>query len=132
MRTIAKWSAWNKFYVAAFVLYSALLCFVSLTVFVSALRQHAALTASDIVIQTLMTLFLPVQLLGIRKPRLASGLLFAGAATDLALTLFLNAHARTNTSGALNASLLFLGFPMLASAIVFHLLSRPASPFIEP
>ena len=122
----AKWSVWNKFYVAAFILYSALLCFVSTTVFISALRQHATMTPSDIVIQTLMTLFLPVLIFGIRKPRLASGLLFAGAATDLALTLFINAHAAANTSGTLNTSLLFLGFPMLASAIVFHLISRSA------
>jgi hypothetical protein len=124
MPNVAKWSAWNKFYIAAFILYSALLCFVSSTVFVSALRQHAPLTASDLVIQALMTFFLPALLLGIRKPRLASGLLFAGAATDLALTLFMNTHVASNPSGTLNASLLFLGFPMLASAIVFHLISR--------
>jgi hypothetical protein len=124
MPSPARWSAWNKFYVATFILYSALLCFVSTTVFISALRQHATMTASDIVMQTLMTFFLPVLILGIRKPRLASGLLFAAAATDLALTLFTNAHASTSASGALNASLLFLGFPMLASAITFHLISR--------
>jgi hypothetical protein len=124
MSNVARWSAWNKFYVAAFVLYSALLCFVSSTVFISGLRQHASLTPSDLIIQTLMTLFLPLLLFGIRKPRLASGLLFAGAATDLALTLFMNTHTATTASGALNASLLFLGFPMLASAIVFHLISR--------
>ncbi len=124
MPSVAKWSTWSKFYIISLLLYSALLCFVSTKVFVSALQQHSPLKASDILIQALMTLFLPTLILGIWKQRLASGLLFAGAATDLALTLFLSVHTASSMSGMLSASLLFLGFPMLASAILFHLGSR--------
>ena len=127
MPNAVKWSTWNKFYVGAFLLYGGLLWFVSMTVFLAAIKHGARLKPSDIVIQSLMTIFLPILIVGIWKQRLASGLLFAGAATDLALTLFLNTRAGNGMGGVLNASLLFLGFPMLASAIIFHLLSRPTS-----
>jgi hypothetical protein len=131
MPIIAKWSVWSKFYVISLLLYSALLCFVSTKVFVAAVQQHSPLKASDIVIQALMTLFLPMLILGIWKPRLTSGLLFAGAATDLALMLSTYAHPG-NMSGMLSASLLFLGFPMLASAILFHLISRTSARTLLP
>ena len=127
MPSTTKWTIWSRFYVGAFLLYGGLLWFVSMSVFLAAIKHGARLKPPDIVIQSLMTLFLPILILGIWKQRLASGLLFAGAATDLALTLFLNAHTGNGMGGLLNASLLFLGFPMLASALIFHLLSRTTS-----
>ena len=128
MRSAAKWTIWTKFYVAAFLLYGGLLWFVSTTVFLAAIKHGARLKPSEIIIQTLMTLFLPISIFGIWKPRVASGLLFAATASDLALTLFMDAHGASSTTGIFNASILFLGFPMLATALIFHMLSRTASP----
>jgi hypothetical protein len=65
MRNAAKWSIWNKFYIADPLLCSGLLFFVSLTVFVSALRQGSQLKTSDFIIQTLMTFFLPLLVIGL-------------------------------------------------------------------
>jgi hypothetical protein len=124
----ARWSIPNRFLAGALILYSALVCVLSLHVFVTAVHDGSPLNFASITVQTLTTLFLPLLILGIWKPRLASALLFAAAAAILALT-FTNAHAAASeTAGLIGASLLFLGVPMLGSAIFFHLLSRPIAP----
>ncbi len=124
----ARWSVPNRFLAGALILYSALLCAISFHVFFTAVQQGSPLNFASITVQTLTTLFLPLLILGIWKPRLASALLFAAAAAILALT-FTNAHsAASTTAGMIGASLLFLGVPMLGSAIFYHLISRPTSP----
>lgn len=128
MRSPMKWTIWNRVYVAAFLLYGGLLWFVSTTVFLASIKQHARLTPSEIILQTLMTIFLPLSILGIWKPRIASGLLFAAAIADLALTLSMHVHGAGSTTGIFNASLLFLGLPTLATALLYQMLARAASP----
>lgn len=124
----ARWSVPNRFLAGALILYSALLCAISFHVFFTAVRQGSPLNFAGITVQTLTTVFLPLLILGIWRPRLASALLFAAAAAILALT-FTNAHsAASATAGMIGASLLFLGVPMLGSAIFFHLISRPIAP----
>jgi hypothetical protein len=122
----ARWSVPNRFLAGALILYSALLCAVSLHVFYTALHQGAPLNFASIAVQTLTTLFLPLLLVGIWKPRLTSALLFAAAAAILALTLASAHDTASGTAGLVGASLLFLGVPMLGSAIFFHLVSRTA------
>jgi len=123
-----RWSIPNRFLVGALILYSALVCALSLHVFVTAIHDGSSLNFASISVQTLTTLFLPLLILGIWKPRLTSALLFAAAAAVLALT-FTNAHAAASeTAGLIGASLLFLGVPMFGSAIFFYLISRPIAP----
>lgn len=125
MANSARWTVPNRFVAGALILYSALVCVLSLHVFITAIHDGSPLNFASITVQILTTLFLPLLILGIWKPRLASTLLFAAAAAVLALT-FTNTHATASeTAGLIGASLLFLGVPMLASAIFFHLISRP-------
>jgi hypothetical protein len=124
----ARWSTPNRFLAGALILYSALVCALSLHVFVTAIHDGSPLNFTSIAVQTLTALFLPLLILGTWKPRLSSALLFAAAAATLALT-FTNAHAAASeTAGLVGASLLFLGVPMLGSAIFFYLISRPTAP----
>jgi len=124
----ARWSVPNRFLAGALILYSALVCALSLHVFVTAIHDASPLNLASIAVQALTILFLPLLVLGIWKSRLASALLFLAAATILALT-FTNGHAApSETAGLIGASLLFLGVPMLGSAIFFHLISRPIGP----
>ena len=127
MRSAVNWTIWNRVYVAAFLLYGGLLWFVSTTVFLAAIKQHARLTPSEIILQTLLTIFLPISILGIWKPRIASVLLFVAAA-DLALALSMHLHGAGSTTGIFNASLIFLGLPTLATALLYQMLSRTTSP----
>lgn len=123
-----RWSIPNRFLAGALIVYSALVCAVSFHVFFTAVNEGSPLNFASIAVQTLTTLFLPLLLLGIWKPRLTSALLFAAAAAILALT-FTNVHApASGTAGLVGASLLFLGVPMLGSAIFFHRIARPTSP----
>jgi hypothetical protein len=124
----ARWSIPNRFLAGALILYSALLFALSLHVLYTAIHDGSAFNFASIAVQTLTTLFLPLLILGIWKPRRASALLFAAAAAVLAIT-FTNAHAAASqTAGLVGASLLFLGVPMLGAAIFFHLISRPTAP----
>ena len=124
----ARWSVPNRFLAGALILYSVLVLVLSLHVFFTAIHDGSPLNFASITVQALTALFLPLLVLGIWKPRLASALLFAAAAAILALT-FTNTHAAASqTGGLVGASLLFLGVPMLASAIFFHLISRPTPP----
>jgi hypothetical protein len=121
----ARWSIPNRFLAGALILYSAMACVLSLHVFYTAIHDGSPLNFASIAVQTLTTLFLPLLILGIWRPRVASALLFAAAVAILALT-FTNVHAAASeTASLIGASLLFLGVPMLGSAIFFHLLSRP-------
>jgi hypothetical protein len=124
----ARWSIPNRFLAGALILYSALLCAVSFHVFTTAIQQGSPLNFASIAVQTLTTLFLPLLILGLWKQRLTSALLFAAAAAILALTLTSAHSAASATAGLVGASLLFLGVPMLGSAIFFHLIARPTSP----
>jgi len=124
----ARWSVPNRFLAGALILYSVLVLVLSLHVFFTAIHDGSPLNFGSITVQALTALFLPLLVLGIWKPRLASALLFAAAAAILALT-FTNTHAAASqTGGLVGASLLFLGVPMLASSIFFHLISRPTPP----
>ncbi len=124
MPNSARWTIPNRFLACALILYSAMVCILSLHVFYTAIHDGSPLNFASIAVQTLTTLFLPLLILGIWKPHLASALLFAAAAAILALT-FTNAHAAASeTAGLIGASLLFLGVPMLGSAIFFHRISR--------
>jgi hypothetical protein len=130
MSNPARWSIPNRFLASALILYSALLCAVSLHVFFSAIHQGSPLNAAAITVQALSTLFLPLLVLGLWKQRLTSALLFAGAAAILALTLTTTHSAAikaAGTAGLVGASLLFLGVPMLGSAIFFHRIARSTS-----
>ena len=122
----ARWSIPNRCLAGALILYSALLCAVSFHVFFTAIHQGSPLNFASITVQALTTLFLPLLILGIWKPRLASALFFAAAATILALTLTTAHSAASETAGLVGASLLFLGVPLLGSAIFFHRIARPA------
>jgi hypothetical protein len=124
----ARWSIPNRFLAGALILYSALLCAVSFHVFYTAIQQGSPLNFASLAVQTLTALFLPLLLLGIWKPRLTSALFFAAAAAILALTLTTAHRAQSGTAGLVGASLLFLGVPMLGSAIFFHLIARSAAP----
>ena len=125
MSNPARWSIPNRFLAGVLILYSALVCVLSLHVFLTAVHDGSPLNFASITVQILTTLFLPLLILGLWKPRLVSTLLFAAAAAILALT-FTNAHAAASeTAGLIGASLLFLGVPLLASAIFFHVISRP-------
>jgi len=124
----ARWSLSNRFIVGTLILYSALVCALSLHVFVTAIHDGSPLNFASITVESLTTFFLPLLILGIWKPRISSAALFAAAAAVLALT-FTNAHAAASeTAGLIGASLLFLGVPMLGAAIFFHRNSRPSSP----
>ena len=121
----ARWSIPNRFIAGVLILYSALVCVLSLHVFITAVHDGSPLNFATITVQILTTLFLPLLILGIWKPRLTSAVLFVAAAAVLSLTL-INAHdAASETAGLIGASLLFLGVPMLGSAIFFHRISRP-------
>jgi len=121
----ARWSVLNRIVLSALMIYSALLCAISSHVFFTAVREGSPLNFASIAVQTLTTLFLPLLILGIWKPRLTSAIFFAAAATILVLT-FTNAHAAASeAAGLVGASLLFLGVPMFGSAIFFYLISRP-------
>jgi hypothetical protein len=121
----ARWSLSNRFIVGTLILYSALVCALSLHVFITAIHDGSPLNFASFTVQTLTTLFLPLLILGIWRPRLSSAVLFAAAAAVFALT-FTNSHAAASeTAGLIGASLLFLGVPMLGSAIFFHRISRP-------
>jgi hypothetical protein len=115
-----------KLLVGALILYSGLLCGVSLTTFIQTLHRHWMLKASDLVLQSLMTLFLPAVLTGLRRPRLASGLLLAGVALNLAVLCSLSSSMGEGTAIGIVTSLIFLACPMLGAAILFRRLSRPA------
>jgi hypothetical protein len=124
MSNPARWSILNRFIAGALILYSALLCAISYHVFFTAVHEGSALNFASIVVQALTTLFLPLLILGIWKPRLTSAIFAAAAAVILAVT-FVNAHAAASeTAGLVGASLLFLGVPMFGSAIFFYLISR--------
>jgi hypothetical protein len=128
MPNTARWSIPNRFLVGALILYSVLLCAITFHVFFTAVHEGSPLNFASIVIQTLTTLFPPLLVLGIWKPHLTSALLFVGAAAILAIT-FTNAHAAAiESAGLVGVSLLFLGVPMLGSAIFFHLISGPIAP----
>jgi hypothetical protein len=127
----ARWTIPNRFLAGALILYSALLCAVSFHVFYTAIHEGSPLNFASIAVQTLTTLFLPLLILGIWKQRLTSALLFAAAAAILALTLTTTHSAESGTAGLVGASLLFLGVPMLGSAIFFHRIARHASPAIR-
>lgn len=128
MSSPARWSLPNRFLLGVLILYSALVCALSLHVFFTAIHDGSSLNFASIVVQSLTTLFLPLLILGIWKPRLTRVILIASAAVVLAMT-FVNAHAATRDSaGLIGASLLFLGVPMLASAIFFHRICRPIAP----
>jgi hypothetical protein len=127
MGTARSWPVWSRFLVGALMLYSGLLCVVSLSAFVQSLRQHWTLKADDFVLQALMTLFLPALVIGLRKVRLASGLLFAGTAIDVGLLLSVSNRTGDGTVAAIASSVMFLGCPMLGAAILFHFLSRRPS-----
>jgi len=71
MPSVPQWSTWSKFYVISLLLYTALLCFVSLRVFVSALQRGSPLKASDILIQGMSGMLNASLLsLGVPMPRL--------------------------------------------------------------
>jgi hypothetical protein len=122
----ARWSLPNRFILSVLILDSALVVFLSGHVFYTAMHDRSPLNFASVTIEIFTALFLPLLLLGIWRQRLSSTLLFTSAAAVLAITLT-NAHAApSETAGLVGASLLFLGAPMLGSAIFFHLLSRPA------
>ena len=126
MSNPAHWSIVNRFIFGVLILYSALVCILSLHVFITAMHDGSPLNFASIAVQTLSALFLPLLVLGIWKPQLTIALLLAAAAATLALT-FTNAHApASGTAGLIGASLLFLGVPTLGAAIFFHFISRPA------
>ena len=128
LENIVRWPVWAKFLAGALTLYAGLLCVVSLSVFISALRHGQHLHGADFVIQTLMTIYLPLLCLGFWRPRLSSGLLFTVAAVDL-LLLFSSSTSGDSTGAMLAGSTLFLGIPLLGSALLFHYISRaPARP----
>jgi NADH:ubiquinone oxidoreductase subunit 3 (subunit A) len=124
MTNLRAWPVATKFLVGALILYSALLCGVSLTSFIQSLYEHWSIKAEDIVLQSLMTLFLPAVIVGLSRARLASGLLFVGVAIDLALLCFLSNSTGEGTAIGILSSLVFLGCPMLGAAILFRHLSR--------
>jgi hypothetical protein len=105
------------------ILYSASLCAVSLHILYTAIHEGSPLNFAAIVVETLTLLFLPLLIAGLWKPRLISILLFAAAAAILSLTLTTPHAAPSTTAGMIGASLLFLGVPMLAAAIFFHLIA---------
>ena len=74
-----------------------------------------------------MLLFLPMLLLGLWKIRLAASLLFLAAAANLGLLLSANQSTGDGITAMLAGSLPFLGTPMVASAILFRLLSPSTS-----
>jgi hypothetical protein len=128
MRNRTKWPIWSKFLVGALLIYSGLLCALGLHIFSAAVWQSWQLKVAGITVQTLTIVFLPLLLLGLWKPRLTSGLLFGGAVINLAMTLSVGHGTPDEMTGIISASLLFLGVPMLGSAILLHCLSRPAPP----
>jgi hypothetical protein len=127
MRVWVRWPIWGKAVYIALTAYSALLSTVSISVFYQAIRQHWGLKLIDILLQSLMLLFLPMLLIGLWKIRLAASLLFLGAATNLGLLLSANRSTGDGITAMLAGSLLFLGTPMVASAILLRLLS-PSTP----
>jgi hypothetical protein len=126
MTNVRAWPIATKCLVGALILYGALLCGVSLTSFIQSLYEHWSIKAEDIVLQSLMTLFLPTVIAGLFRPRLASGLLFAGVAIDLTLLCFLTRSTGEGTTIGILTSLIFLACPMLGAALLFRRLSRLA------
>ncbi len=116
----------------ALLLYSGLLCAVSVSVFVAAWRQGSPLKIDDILMQTLMTVFLPILVLGIWKQRIASGLLFVGTGVDIILLLTLGSRTGDGMATMIVGSIAFVGVPMLAAAIFLTRRAprRAASPMI--
>ena len=92
MPNLARWSVLNRIVLSVLMIYSALLCAISSHVFFTAVREGSPLNFASIAVQTLTTLFLPLLILGIWKPRLTSAIFAAAAAVILAVT-FVNAHA---------------------------------------
>jgi hypothetical protein len=130
MGNARSWPVWSRFLVGALMLYSGLLFVVSLLAFVQALRQHGALKTDDFVLQALMTLFLPALALGLHRGRLASGLLFLGTAIDVGLLLSVSSRSGDGTLAAIASSVVYLGCPMLGSAILLQFLSRRGVPAV--
>lgn len=123
-----RWSIPNRFLAGALILYSALLCAVSLHVFLTAVHEGPRLNAAAITVQALAIVFPLLLLLGLWKPRVISALLFVGGILNLALTLTAGRNTADAVTGLIGASLLFLGVPMLGAAIFFHRISRHSSP----
>ena len=130
------WPVPARFLAGALLLYSILLCAVSWHVFSTTLFEGAAtgraagvwevglFGASGLIVLILTSLFPVLLLLGLWRPRLAGALLLAGAGTLLALTLTASHRAESAAAGVVGASLLFLGVPMLGSAILFQRVGR--------
>jgi hypothetical protein len=123
-----RWSIPNRILAGALILYSALLCGVSLHVFYTAVHQGSSLNAAALSVQALAMAFPLLLLLGLWKPRVISALLFVGGILNLALTLTAGRNTADAVTGLIGASLLFLGVPMLGAAIFFHRISRHSSP----
>ncbi len=123
-----RWSIPNRILAAALILYSALLCGISLHVFYTAVHQGSPLTADALCVQALAMAFPLLLLVGLFQPRVTSVLLFAAGVLNLVLTLTAGRNTADAVTGLIGASLLFLGVPMLGAAIFFHRISRPTRP----
>jgi hypothetical protein len=117
------WPLWGKALFSALLLYSLLLCCVSLSVFVQSAMHGWNLKIVDIAMQLLMMFFPPLLLLGLWRPRLASILLITCAVADLMLLLSMSNRTGDGTGTMLIGSILFLGIPMLGAAILLRRLS---------
>ena len=124
----ARWSIPNRFIAGVLILYSALVCILSLHVFLTAIHDGSPLNFASITVQILTTLFLPLLSSASGRPASPAPCSSPQQPPYLALT-FTNAHAAASeTAGLIGASLLFLGVPMLGAAIFFLRISRPVSP----
>ena len=133
------WPVPARFLAGALILYSVLLCVVSWHVFSTTFFEGVAtgraagvweigiLGAPGVIVFILTFLFPALLLLGLWRPRLAGAMLLAGAGVLLALTLTASHHAESASAGVVGASLLFLGVPMLGSAILFQRIGRGRS-----
>ena len=120
---LAKWPLWAKVLYGVFVAYGALLCVAAAMAFLDSSRNGYGMKWPDIVMQTLLILFLPLLLIALRSPRAASGALLLLA---LAEAIFITSRNAAGDSSEIMiiASLVFLGVPVLGATF---LLRRMAS-----
>ena len=118
------WPVWARVLYGALLLYAALLCGVSLFAFIQSQHPRWNFELPDFTFQALITLFLPTLLIGLRRPRIASGLLFLGLAIDIVLTIVIGRSKSDLVRGLALSNVLFVGFPMLGSALFLHRQSR--------
>jgi len=124
---IAKWPLWAKALYSVFVVYSALLCVAGVAATLDSRSHGYGLKWPDLVMQTLLMLFLPLLLVAFRSPHAASGALLLLALADAILIVTSRGSAGNSSGAMLIGSLVFLGLPVLGATVFLRRMASSRS-----